>query len=186
MALGVFLAPECVKAVQKSSVWFSPLWPSSAPPAVWTAFTHSGARKGPKATYFHPRTHPEGYPGCFGVFRGTSWNLEPCFKKGARTWYPPKVPSPGQKKFFFEFVYFWAQKVLFRVETESGGVFWGVWVGEYGQNDIESFFFQKSKKSCLPRAFATPYPPPPPFFFLILIKLGLKSQCRISDSVAHE
>ena len=107
--------------------------------------TPLGTRKGPKATYFHPRTHPEGYPGGFGVFRGTWWNLEPCFKKGARTWYPPKVPSPGQKNFFFEFVHFWAQKVLFRVETESGGVFWGVWVGEYGQNDIESFFFQKGR-----------------------------------------
>ena len=63
--------------------------------------TSLGTRKGPKATYFHPRTHPEGYPGGFGVFRGTWWNLEPCFKKGARTWYPPKVPSPGQKFFFF-------------------------------------------------------------------------------------
>ena len=164
MALGVFLAPECVKAVQKAAcgslhcglhlhhLLFGPL------------LLILGTRKGPKATYFHPRTYPEGYPGCFGVFRGTWWNLEPCFKKGARTWYPPKVPSPGQKFFFFEFVHFWAQKVLFRVETGSGGVFWGVWVGEYGQNDIESFFFQKSEKTTFASLFTwgllPPNPPP--------------------------
>ena len=46
--------------------------------------TPLGAGKAPKATYFHPRTYPEGYPGCFGVFRGTWWNLEPCFKKGPK------------------------------------------------------------------------------------------------------
>ena len=82
---GGFLGLRMGKSGPKSSVWFSPLWPSSAPPAVWTAFTHFGARKGPKATYFHPRTYPEGYPGGFGVFRGTWWNLEPCFKKGTRS-----------------------------------------------------------------------------------------------------
>ena len=68
---GGFLGLRMGKSGAKSSVWFSPLWPSSAPPAVWTAFTHFGARKALKATYFHPRTYPEGYPGGFGVFRGT-------------------------------------------------------------------------------------------------------------------
>ena len=28
--------------------------------------TSLGVRKGPKATYFHPRTYPEGYPGGVG------------------------------------------------------------------------------------------------------------------------
>ena len=162
MALGVFLAPECVKAVQKAAcgslhcglhlhhLLFGPL------------LLILGPEKAPKPHIFIPEPIPRGTQAVSGCLEGLGGTYNHVLKR---------VPGPGthqryqvlaKKNFFFEFVHFWAQKVLFRVETESGGVFWGVWVGEYGQNDIESFFFQKSEKTTFASLFTWGLLPPNP------------------------